>query len=249
MAVLEKAPSSGHPGLLDGFLGLGSLTLTEGDHFDLAHHVRFLSELLEVRDWIRSSGQHENQRSDVRRVVVACLQVESWRVDEILADMLRDEILDCQSHFVGSDRLQHDHLLEGVQSVVPFAWKLLLVGIGGIEDLLELLVELNEIGVDSLEVLDGGHVVELLVNLSPLDVVEPVGRVGLVLNLSAGASKEESPFLHVDLVVSEEDFRTQQEREQELMGFEQGSTDVLVQRQGEVVVQDSDSGSYLRVWL
>mmetsp|Transcript_11724 Transcript_11724/g.17934 ORF Transcript_11724/g.17934 Transcript_11724/m.17934 type:complete len:320 (+) Transcript_11724:685-1644(+) len=118
-----------------------------------------------------------------------------------------------------------------------------------VEDLLELLVELNEVVVDTLEVLQLAHAVELLVDLTPLEVIEPVGWVGLGVNGTTGSSQEEAPLTHVDLVISEEDLSAEQEREQKLVGLEQGSADVLVQGEGEVVVQDSDTGSGFVVGL
>ena len=111
-----------------------------------------------------------------------------------------------------------------------------------VEDFLELDVEVDEVLLDSFEdwKLDV-HNMELFVGLHPLEVIKPLSRVGLLVDLTRWACKEEAPLLHVYLVVSEEDLRGKEEREQQLVDFEEGTTNVLVESVREVLVEDIDS--------
>jgi len=85
------------------------------------------------------------------------------------------------------------------------------------------------------------HDVQLLVCLSPFQVIKPVSGVWNDVNLSTWTSKEESPFSHVDLVVSEQNLGTEKEGEKKLVTLEERSTDVVVKRKGEVVIEILDS--------
>lgn len=79
------------------------------------------------------------------------------------------------------------------------------MGISRVENLLELDVEVDEVLLDSLE--DGQslvHYVQLLVRLHPFEIVEPLSRIRLLVNLTGGTGKEESPLIHVNLVVSKQ---------------------------------------------
>jgi len=57
------------------------------------------------------------------------------------------------------------------------------MGLGGVEDLLELLVEGHEVVEDTLEDRQVSvTIVEVSVHLDPLEIIEPVGRVVHWLN-------------------------------------------------------------------
>ena len=101
------------------------------------------------------------------RVLVTSSDVECWWVNEFLSDLLYNVILDSKSYLVRSDSFEHDHLLEGVKSAVPLSWQRFILGLCGVEDLLELLVELDEVSVDAFEGLQVSHHIELPVDLSP----------------------------------------------------------------------------------
>lgn len=82
----------------------------------------------------------------------------------------------------------------------------------GVEDLLELLVEVDKVLQDTCEEWNlSVHDVQLLVHLSPFKIIEPVSRVSNWLNLTGGTSEEESPLLWVNLVVTEENLHAKQE--------------------------------------
>jgi len=103
------------------------------------------------------------------------------------------------------------------------------VRLGAIKDLLEFDVEVDEVLFDALE--HGNvlvHEVQLLVGLLPLKIVEPLSWIRLLVDLSTRSSKEESPFSHVDLIISEEDLHCQKEREEKFVHFEERSAHVLV---------------------
>jgi len=88
------------------------------------------------------------------------------------------------------------------------------MGFGSIEDLLEFLMELNKVAINTLEGVQLAHAVELFVDLCPLNIIEPVSWVWFLLNLTTGACQEESPLWHIDLVISEQDLSTEQEGEE-----------------------------------
>lgn len=96
--------------------------------------------------------------------------------------------------------------------------------------LLEFDVEVDEVLFNALE--HGNvlvHVVELLVGLLPLEIVEPLSWIGFLVNLTARSGKEETPFSHVDLVISKQNLHRQEEREEKFVHFEERSTHILVQ--------------------
>lgn len=132
--------------------------------------------------------------------------------------------------------------MERVELGVPVARHGLLVGVLRVEDLLELDVEVDKVLLDALkgwQVLV--HCEQLLVSLYPLEVIQPLCRVGLLVDLTRWSSEEESPLGHVDLVVSEQNLGTEKEGEEELVDFEERSAHVLVECVCEVVVEDLDS--------
>jgi hypothetical protein len=98
----------------------------------------------------------------------------------------------------------------------------------GIEDFLELLMVLNEVLVHTFEHLQLTHCIQLLVSLSPLYVIKPICWIWFRLNSSTWTSKEKSPFILIDLVVTEKDLCAQQEGEQQLVFLEEGSANILV---------------------
>jgi hypothetical protein len=69
-------------------------------------------------------------------------------------------------------------------------------------------VELNEVVVNAFENFQLTHGVQLLINLTPFNVIEPVCWVWLRFNCSTWSSKEESPFIHVYFIVSEQNLGT-----------------------------------------
>ena len=84
-----------------------------------------------------------------------------------------------------------------------------------IKDLLELNIEVDEVLFNTFE--DGQlsvHNVELLVALLPLEIIKPLSRVRLLIDLARWAGKEESPLTHINLVVAEQDLCTKEEREE-----------------------------------
>ena len=167
MAVLKQNPATLGFGFINHTLCFLVLTLSERDHVCSLQHVFLLSELLEVSYRIRTRAEYEDQRSDLSRVLVTSSDVECWWVNEFLSDLLYNVILDSKSYLVRSDSFEHDHLLEGVKSAVPLSWQRFILGLCGVEDLLELLVELDEVSVDAFEGLQVSHHIELPVDLSP----------------------------------------------------------------------------------
>ena len=74
------------------------------------------------------------------------------------------------------------------------------------QDLLELHIEVDEVLFDALK--DGKrlvHHVQLLVGLGPFKIIKPLCGVGLLIDLTGGTGKEESPLSHVDIIVTEQD--------------------------------------------
>lgn len=132
---------------------------------------------------------------------------------------------------------------------MPFTRHFLSMSIWSIINLFELFVELNEVAFDSLEDFKLVNGVQLLIELRPLNVIEPVGWIWLDINLTTWTSQKESPFYQVNLVVSEENLHTEHEGEQELVSLEQRSTDVLVERKCEIVIQIlySDDSVFIRI--
>lgn len=100
---------------------------------------------------------------------------------------------------------------------------------GSIEYLFEFLVEFNEVGINANEGWELRHDIKLLIQLVPFKVIKPICRVGSNINGSTRTSKEESPFIHVNFIVTEQDFSCQKEREEQLILLEERSADVLVQ--------------------
>lgn len=86
--------------------------------------------------------------------------------------------------------------------------------IGRIINGLELLLELDEVRIDTFEDFQLTHSIELLIHLAPLEIIEPVGRIRLDFTLATGSGQEESPFLRIDLAVTEHDLCAQEEREE-----------------------------------
>lgn len=113
------------------------------------------------------------------------------------------------------------------------------MSLNGIEDLLKLLVEVNEVLKDAcIRWQSSVHDVELLVDLNPFEVIEPVSWVLHTLDFSTSTSKEESPFGLVNLVVTKQNLCAKQQREQKLMAFEKRSANVLVKCKCLVIIQD-----------
>jgi hypothetical protein len=100
MAVLQKNPPSLALHHADHLLSLGGLSLSEGDHIESGSHLGLFSELLEVRNWVRASTKYENQGRKMGGVLVTGSQVESRRLDEVLAYLLDDEVLDRLGYLV-----------------------------------------------------------------------------------------------------------------------------------------------------
>jgi hypothetical protein len=121
----------------------------------------------------------------------------------LLTNLLSNEVLDGGSQLVLSNRLEENHLLEAVQFLFPLTWHLFGVGIGRIKDLLEFLMVLDKVAINTPECWQLGHGVQLFVDLSPLDFIQPVSWVWFLLNLSTWTGQEELPLIQVNGVATE----------------------------------------------
>lgn len=105
--------------------------------------------------------------------------------------MLDDEVLDSKSDLVGSDGLEYDHLLEGVESAIPVTRKGSVLRLNCIEELLELLVFFDEVLIKALErLIKVGGVVDLRVRISPLKITEPISGVSDDITATRGSGKK-----------------------------------------------------------
>lgn len=95
-------------------------------------------------------------------------------------------------------------------------------------DGLEFLLELNEVRVEALECVQLAHAVQLLIHLSPLEVIQPIGRVWLGLTFATGSCQEEAPFERIHLIVTEHDLGAQEEGEQKFVPLEQRPANVAI---------------------
>ena len=133
------------------------------------------------------------------------------------------------------------HLLEGVQFGSPLSRHGHIVWLNRVEHLLELLLILHEECVKALEGRQLGHPVDLLVNLSPLEVTQPVSRVLHDINGTGRSCKIVSPFVWIHRVASEEDLNCQNEGEEQFVSLEQTSADIIIEVECEVVIKMLDS--------
>ena len=67
----------------------------------------------------------------------------------MLANFFNDIVLDRVANFIRSNRLEHEHLLERVQLVIPLTWEGLLMSIRRVEYLLELLIEFDKVSLNA----------------------------------------------------------------------------------------------------
>lgn len=93
-------------------------------------------------------------------------------------------VLNSKRDLVGSDALQHNHLLENAELFVPLSWQRQVLRSSRVKELLELLVVLKEGFVDSLKGWKLAHSVDLLVDFSPLKLSKPVSWVRRNINSS-----------------------------------------------------------------
>ena len=96
------------------------------------------------------------------------------------------------------------------------------MSIGGVKNLLELNVEVDEVLFDTFK--DRNclvHHVELLVGLGPFEIIKPLGWIGLLIDLTRWSSEVESPFIHVNLLVTKENLGAEEEREEEFVYFKE----------------------------
>jgi len=112
VTVLEKNPATLNFGVFNKSLGLLSLTLSKRDHFSLGPHSLFLGKCLKVLNGISTSTKNENQRRDIRRILIARLNLKSGRIYELFANLFNNVILDSLTNLIGSYSLEYDHLLE-----------------------------------------------------------------------------------------------------------------------------------------
>jgi hypothetical protein len=84
----------------------------------------------------------------------------------------------------------------------------------GVEDFLKLLMEVYEVVKDALE--NGQvlvHVVEESMDLDPFKIIEPVSWVRHLFDIAGGTSQEETPLIHVNLVVTEKNLCAEKQGE------------------------------------
>lgn len=136
-------------------------------------------------------------------------KVERGRLHKVLAQLFNDKVLNRLGDLVTSHCFEKDHLLERVQFFVPLSRHGFQVSFRCIKDLLEFLVVLDEVGVDSRKGRQLSHNVKLSVNLAPLQIVEPVRRVRCDVDGARRSRKEESPFSRVDRLVSEQNLHSE----------------------------------------
>lgn len=85
------------------------------------------------------------------------------------------------------------------------------------------------------------HAPELFVGLTPFKVTKPISWIWRNINCACRTGEEESPFILIHFVIAKEDFDAKDQREEELMLFEEGSADILVESMCEEIVQVIDS--------
>jgi hypothetical protein len=74
-------------------------------------------------------------------------------------------------------------------------------------------MELSKVGFNSPEGFVLLKTEELLVELTPLQIVHPVGGIWLLVNVSGRPCQEVSPFVHVDLFSFNQNLHTEKEGE------------------------------------
>jgi len=78
---------------------------------------------------------------------------------------------------------------------------------------------------------------DIPINVVPAVLIDPVSRILFLLDI-ARRSREQVPiFQVVKLIFSLQDLDQQHEAEEQLVLLEQGAADILVQREGEVIIQ------------
>ena len=122
MTVLKKDPASLSFSIVNHSLCFLSLTLAQRDHFSSSPHVLFLCKGLEVLNWIGTSTQYEDKWGNVRRILIAWLDLKGRGINELFTNLFYDVGLDSLADLVWSYRFKHNHLLERVKFVVPFSW-------------------------------------------------------------------------------------------------------------------------------
>jgi len=157
--------------------------------------------------------------------------------------VLNNEVLDSKRDLVSSDSLEQDHLLEGVQILIPLSRHWFIVRLIRIIDLFKLLNVLDEILDNTLEGRKLGHTKDLFVALSPFKISKERSRVFLNLDLTGRTSQEVSHFISIHSLVTKQDLDTQHEREEKLVLLEKTSANIFVEQVSEEVVQVLDSSS------
>lgn len=149
--------------------------------------------------------------------------------------------MDGRDNLIRPNALNHNDLLEQIQLVVVRRWQLLFLGIGTIEYLPPLIRVLHEMVVNILEVAELSCSVELPVEIRPLVIRDPIGRIGRNGDFSCWPGEEVPPLSIVDLVVALPDLDGQHEGEEQFVLFEQTPADIFIEGVCEIVVHNVQS--------
>ena len=238
MAVLEQHPLTRLPPFLDEHRGFGTLALAHGDDADVGSLASLVGELEKRGGRIRARGQDEQQRRRRVRFVVRTLQVKRGRFDEPSSLRGVHEIVNRGGHLVRTQTSHHQKFLERRRLGPVVARVRRLLRLGGVVDGPPRRHVLRDVIRKVGEYVAG---VGQTRHLAPHLGADPLLILGLGHGLGVGAhaaGEEKVELLHRQPAFAGHDPGAEQEREEQLVFFEQRSAHVLVQRVREVVGDD-----------
>src|SRR3546814_19595963 len=109
----------------------GALALTQCDAENIGSHLFRQCKQVLVR--IRSSRQHKYQWRRSGGIVVTSPQVERWRFDKLVAEMVFNEVLNSCHHLVSSQR-SHDTQPLKWRAVMERSWEHGIVRVVAVKD-------------------------------------------------------------------------------------------------------------------
>lgn len=101
-----------------------------------------------------------------------------------------------------------------------------------VRGIINLLVQLrigHEVILDSFELKKLIHAMQLLIDIWPAALRNPIRRVGLQRNSTLRTSQQILPLVQIDSILTRKNSLSEQEREDELVLFKQRQTHVLIE--------------------
>ena len=238
MAVLQADPHALVHGELDQALCLGALALSQRHLIEPLQHLHLRRELEQIRHRIRAAGQHEDERSVDAALGVARLKVERRRLDEPPAQLCRHEILHREHESIRADASSDEKFLERVQLAVERRVQRVTMCVRGLKVRPVMFDVLRERLFETLVRGQARHVDDL----DPHLLGDPLGRgVGLRDVRVRRPREEETPLPRVDVAALLRDGDGEEQREHQLVRLEERAADVVVERVGEILVENLDA--------